>query len=125
MHEALKVATTICTTMLRNGYDAHIVNAPLQQHLLETSDVSAVDIACEPDIEVLGKLFPSLVTVEEGPLMAQLEEDGVTIRFVRKMGIQLQFDVIGAEGYAAVDLAKAIIRSHPFGNALYFSASWQ
>lgn len=81
MHEALKVATTICTTMLRNGYDAHIVNAPLQQHLLETSDVSAVDIACEPDIEVLGKLFPSLVTVEEGPLMAQLEEDGVTIRF--------------------------------------------
>ena len=74
MHEALKVATTICTTMLRNGYDAHIVNAPLQQHLLETSDVSAVDIACEPDIEVLGKLFPSLVTVEEGPLMAQLEE---------------------------------------------------
>ena len=81
MHEALKVATTICTTMLRNGYDAHIVNAPLQQQLLETSDVSAVDIACEPDIEVLGKLFPSLVTVEEGPLMAQLEEDGVTIRF--------------------------------------------
>ncbi len=52
-------------------------------------------------------------------------QDGVTIRFVRKMGIQLQFDVIGAEGYAAVDLAKAIIRSHPFGNALYFSASWQ
>lgn len=81
MHEALKVATTICTTMLRNGYDAHIVNAPLQQHLLETSDVSAVDIACEPDIEVLGKLFPTLVPAEEGPLLAQLEEEGVTIRF--------------------------------------------
>lgn len=81
MHEALKVAISICKTMLRNGYDAHVINAPLQQQLLEKGEAPAVDIACEPDVDVLSKLFPTLVRVEEGSMLAQLEEEGVTLRF--------------------------------------------
>ena len=81
MHEALKVAISVCKTMLRNGYDAHVINAPLQQQLLEKGGSPAVDIACEPDVDVLSKLFPALSRVDEGPLLAQLVEEGVTLRF--------------------------------------------
>ncbi len=53
------------------------------------------------------------------------EKDGVAIRFLRKEGMRLCFEMTGRQGYEATDLAKAIIRSHAFGNALYFSAMWQ
>jgi hypothetical protein len=53
------------------------------------------------------------------------EKDGVTIRFLRREGMRLCFEMTGRQGYDATDLAKAIIRSQTFGNALYFSAMWQ
>ncbi|SBV92520.1 conserved hypothetical protein [uncultured Eubacteriales bacterium] len=53
------------------------------------------------------------------------QKDGVTIRFLQKDGMRLRFEVTGVKGYDATDLAKSIIRSHEFGNALYFSAMWQ
>ena len=46
MEKALKDAITICKTLLRNGYDAHVINAPVQEHLLKHSKQLAVDIAC-------------------------------------------------------------------------------
>ena len=58
MHQALKEAITICKTLLRNGYDAHVINAPLQEQLLRAARQPAVDIACEPDMDTLVKLFP-------------------------------------------------------------------
>lgn len=58
MHQALKDAITISKTLLRNGYDAHVINAPLQEHLLENATQPTVDIACEPDLDTLIKLFP-------------------------------------------------------------------
>lgn len=53
------------------------------------------------------------------------ENDGVTIRFLRQDGMRLCFEMSGCRGYDATDLAKSIIRSYEFGNALYFSAMWQ
>ena len=44
MEKALKDAITICKTLLRNGYDAHVINAPVQEHLLKHSKQLAVDI---------------------------------------------------------------------------------
>ena len=44
MLDALKEATLICKTLFRNGYDAHVVNAPLQEHLLEHAKTMAVDL---------------------------------------------------------------------------------
>lgn len=86
MHQALKDAASICKTLLRNGYDAHVINAPLQERLLSDrkpgqADTPAVDIACEASGETLVKLFPK-VNLEDGKrAMAEMEEDGVLFRF--------------------------------------------
>jgi len=64
MHQALKDAITISKTLLRNGYDAHVINAPLQEHLLENAKQPTVDIACEPDLDTLIKLFPKAVPLQ-------------------------------------------------------------
>ncbi|SDF61715.1 HD domain-containing protein [Desulfovibrio legallii] len=81
MHQALKDAITICKTLLRNGYDAHVINAPLQEHLLRQGGAPAVDIACEPDLDTLVRLFPAAVPEREKRALAVMEQDGVTYRF--------------------------------------------
>lgn len=86
MHQALKEAVAICKTLLRNGYDAHVINAPLQDHLLNAlpagvASQPAVDIACEPNLETLLKLFPRASAEPEARALAQMEENGVLFRF--------------------------------------------
>ena len=81
MHQALKEAITICKTLLRNGYDAHVINAPLQEQLLRAVRQPAVDIACEPDMDTLVKLFPKARMESEKRALAELEENGVLFRF--------------------------------------------
>ena len=71
MHQALKEAATVCKTIARNGYDAHIVNAPLQERLLASRRAKAVDIACEADLTALGKIFP------KAELVAGNDDDGL------------------------------------------------
>ena len=78
MHQALKDAITISKTLLRNGYDAHVINAPLQEHLLENAKQPTVDIACEPDLDTLIKLFPKAVPLQDKRALAALEENGFT-----------------------------------------------
>lgn len=83
MHKALRDALGICKTLLRNGYDAHIINAPLQDTLLQESRNSqpAVDIACEPDAEALMRLFPKANPESSSPCTAQMEENGFLFNF--------------------------------------------
>lgn len=52
-------------------------------------------------------------------------QDGVTIRLLNRKGMELEFEMTGKSGFDAVGLAKEIVRSHDFGNALYFSAIWR
>lgn len=81
MHKALKEAIGICKTLLRNGYDAHVINAPMQEQLLNGKISSAaIDIACEPDMETLLKLFPGICAAD-GRAIAKLEEDGIIYQF--------------------------------------------
>ena len=81
MHQALKDAITISKTLLRNGYDAHVIDAPLQEHLLENAKQPTVDIACEPDLDTLIKLFPKAVPLQGVRALATLEENGFIFRF--------------------------------------------
>ena len=81
MHPALKDAYAICKTLLRNGYDAHVINAPLQESLLSAANMPAVDIACEPDMKTLGKIFPKARMSAGETAMAEMEERGVLFRF--------------------------------------------
>lgn len=85
MHQALRDAAGLCKTLLRNGVDAHIINAPLQEALLRQrhSDKQqpTVDIACEPELNALLKLFPGAVAKQESRAMAELEDNGILFRF--------------------------------------------
>ena len=81
MIQPLKDAITICKTLLRNGYDAHVINAPLQEHLLGHSKDAAVDIACEPDFETLVKLVPNIEATPGERSEAVLHDNGTTFRF--------------------------------------------
>ena len=83
MLEALNQAALLCKSLFRNGYDAHVINAPLQERLLAQDGKPAVDIACEADYPVIAKVFPDAQPAPEtGPrLSATLEQDGVLFRF--------------------------------------------
>ncbi|MBQ9452189.1 MAG: HD domain-containing protein [Desulfovibrio sp.] len=81
MHQALKDAITICKTLMRNGYDAHVINAPLQERLLENAAHPVVDIACETDAETLVKLFPKAEARHDQRTLAFMEEDGCGFNF--------------------------------------------
>ncbi|MDR1857483.1 MAG: HD domain-containing protein [Desulfovibrio sp.] len=74
MQNAIKQAMGICKTLCRNGVDAYVVNAPLQEHLLEKAETVAVDLACDPDVETLTKLVPNAVASPGSPWMATLSE---------------------------------------------------
>ena len=80
MQKPLKDAITICKTILRNGYDAHIINAPLHERLLPNAKHPAVDLASEADTETLFKLFPKAERITEGRAIAGMEQDGVLYR---------------------------------------------
>lgn len=83
MHQALHEASNICKILLRNGYDAHVINAPLQEQLLtrqrDKNAQPTVDLACEPDFDTLVKLFPRVSPSSEGS--SELEENGILYRF--------------------------------------------
>ena len=86
MHQALKEAATVCKAIARNGYDAHIVNAPLQERLLAERRAKAVDVACEADLTALGKIFPKVELTAadenaEGGMLASMQGKSTVIRF--------------------------------------------
>ncbi|MCH5277797.1 MAG: HD family phosphohydrolase [Desulfovibrionaceae bacterium] len=76
-----KEAISLCKTILRNGYDAYIVNAPLQLELHEKLGLNELDIACEPDFETLSKLFPNLERGTEPEVVATWKSDETGMRY--------------------------------------------
>ncbi len=81
MQQAIKEAITICKTLLRNGYDAYVINAPLQEQLLLKAQSPDVDIACESNVDTLIKLFPKARADTETQALAELEENGIRFCF--------------------------------------------
>ena len=87
MRKIFKDAGMICKTLMRNGYDAHIINAPLQEHLLSLEinrkQQPTIDIACDMGIEALLKLFPGAEPAASSRSLARLEEDGAVYNFYK------------------------------------------
>lgn len=73
-----KDAIIICKTIMRNGYDAYIINANLQQELYNAAGERKIDIACEPGFEELEKLFPGLENPHDPEILALLHTEGDT-----------------------------------------------
>ena len=61
MIEPFKEAVSLCKTIMRNGYDAYVINARLQKDVLRMQKVSGgelcMDISTELDLGGLRRLF--------------------------------------------------------------------
>ena len=83
MSPSFKDAITICKTIMRNGYDAHIVNTPLQHEIIVATQKNEIDLSTDIPGEELSKLFPSLEKDPTGLAIGQLTEDDYLYRFYR------------------------------------------
>jgi len=80
MSQPLKDAVGICKTIMRNGFDAYVINARLQEKILEGGNEREVDICSEADFEDLSRLFPHLEPSASMEVTGLLKEGGVLIR---------------------------------------------
>lgn len=76
-------AKNICKTILRNGYDAYLINISLQQELYDRTGVAELSIACDADFETLSQLFSNLQPASSDREIAQYynEESEILYRF--------------------------------------------
>lgn len=82
MSQPFKDAIGICKAIMRNGYDAYVVNTLLQKQLLTDDDREVgIDIASEATFEELGKIFPPLTECPDEGTVGMLVEGEVTFRF--------------------------------------------
>ncbi len=77
----IKSAVTLCKTIMRNGYDAYAINAPLQKLVIEKTGKMEVDIACACDVDTLIKIFPNATAYNEDGAVGVLREQDVTLYF--------------------------------------------
>lgn len=76
-------AKSICKTIMRNGYDAYVISATLQQEIQKNTGIKEISIACATDYENLIKFFPNLEesnNIDEIAILVD-EELGYTYRF--------------------------------------------
>ncbi|MCT4627073.1 HD family phosphohydrolase [Halodesulfovibrio sp.] len=81
MTQPFKDAIGICKTIMRNGFDAYVVNAQLQRELLEGANETELDIACEAPFDEIQRMFPNVTAGSERGVVAVLKEADITYRF--------------------------------------------
>ena len=77
----VKTGVTLCKAIMRNGYDAYAINAPLQKQIIERTGIMEVDVACSCDFEMLCKIFPNAEPSVSDGAMARLREGELTLYF--------------------------------------------
>ena len=80
MSQPIKDAISICKTIMRNGYDAYIINAPLQKKALKEEQL-IVDICTDIEFEPLAKIFPQIKKPEQKSQIATLKQGEVNFCF--------------------------------------------
>lgn len=81
---SFKDAITLCKSIMRNGFDAHVINTQLQHDLIVGTGIEEIDLAVDTPLDELVKLFPGLENPSAtGLVMGILRENGVTYRFYR------------------------------------------
>jgi len=82
MSQPFKDAVGFCKTIMRNGYDAYVVNVRLQALTLEeTGDEQELDICTEAGMSELQKYFPQIEESKDKSILGTLLEGGVTYYF--------------------------------------------
>ncbi len=81
MSDPYKDAVSICKTIMRNGYDAYVVNARMQHMVQAEGDDVELDIATDIDFKGLDRLFTGVEHADAALAFAKLLEGGVLYRF--------------------------------------------
>ena len=82
MSQPFKDAVGLCKTIMRNGYDAYVVNVRLQALTLdETGSEKELDICTETGLSELQKYFPNLEESQDKGIIGYLSEGGVKFYF--------------------------------------------
>ena len=82
MSQPFKDAVGFCKTIMRNGFDAYIINVRLQALTLdETGSEQELDICTEAPFDELKKYFPSMEESADKGTVGTLLEGGVTYFF--------------------------------------------
>jgi poly(A) polymerase len=82
MSQPFKDAIGFCKTIMRNGFDAYVINARLQElTLAESGSEQEIDICTEAGLSELQKLFPSIQDSADKGIVGSLSEGGVTFYF--------------------------------------------
>ena len=82
MSQPFKDAVGLCKTIMRNGYDAYVINARLQKSVLARAGAGselAMDISTELDLEGLRRLFPNIETCAEEGVTIELHPDDLAL----------------------------------------------
>ena len=80
MAQPFKDATAICKTIMRNGYDAYVVNAVLQEKALDPA-APELDLATDAPLAELQKLFPDTEPGSAGGAYARVLIGGTLFHF--------------------------------------------
>lgn len=80
MPQPIKDAVSICKTIMRNGYDAYVINSTLQRRILIQSKKDEVEICTDIDLQGLRNFFPEVEPGGQG-IMARLEQNGTCFLF--------------------------------------------
>lgn len=82
MSQPFKDAVGYCKTIMRNGYDAFVINAKLQELTLDGEGrEQEIDICTEAGLDELRRLFPKIREPSEPSVVGVLKEAGATFYF--------------------------------------------
>lgn len=80
MAQPFKDAAAICKTIMRNGYDAYLVNPALQEAALDP-DAPELDLCTEASLAELQKLFPEIEIWTEQGAFARVRQGDTLFNF--------------------------------------------
>jgi poly(A) polymerase len=82
MSQPFKEAFGLCKTIMRNGFDAFVINARLQQLTFDdTAEIQDIDICTEMGLDELRRCFPKLVASDDRHVLGVLQEGAVRFNF--------------------------------------------
>jgi poly(A) polymerase len=79
--QPIKDAASICKTIMRNGFDAYIINLSLQKKVLDISGEQEIDICTDMEFDSLSILFPDIRRAEDPIRKGVLTQGGITFSF--------------------------------------------
>jgi poly(A) polymerase len=80
MTQPFKDAVGICKAIMRNGFDAYVINARLQEKALDHQEME-LDICTELSLKDLQKLFPNAEASASEAAFARLKQGEIVFRF--------------------------------------------